>query len=132
MWKVCRLTYSCRINATNTVGVAVVAIPLCFLMKMIFKLIFTGMTNCKTNTDCEHLCLLTPYGGTCACSNGYQLASDNRSCNGMIFQSFHVLSLTNAIIIWRCRWSFFLSFFPSFFLSLSLFLIFGLFVHTKI
>lgn len=54
------------------------------------------MTNCKTNTDCEHLCLLTPYGGMCACSNGYQLASNNRSCNGMAKKSFHVLSLANA------------------------------------
>lgn len=38
------------------------------------------MSACKGNRDCSHFCLLTPSGGICACSNGYELSSDNRAC----------------------------------------------------
>ena len=42
----------------------------------------TGMIDCKTNMNCSQLCLLTPNGGICACSNGYELLPDNTTCNG--------------------------------------------------
>ena len=40
------------------------------------------MTACKLNTDCSQLCLLTPAGAQCACSDGYELSADNVSCTG--------------------------------------------------
>lgn len=50
---------------------------------MIFGfLIFVGMTDCKNNSACSHLCLLTPTGSQCACPNGFKLLPDNVTCNG--------------------------------------------------
>lgn len=50
-----------------------------------------GKTDCKTNTDCSHLCLLTPNGTQCACPNGYELLSDKKTCNGTL--SVHVFMI---------------------------------------
>ncbi|PFX27283.1 Low-density lipoprotein receptor-related protein 6 [Stylophora pistillata] len=41
----------------------------------------SGMADCQTDSKCTHLCLLTPTGFQCACSNGFKLLPDNVTCN---------------------------------------------------
>ena len=39
-------------------------------------------SNACNNQNCEHLCLVTPNGSVCNCSDGYKLSDDMRTCEG--------------------------------------------------
>ena len=53
---------------------------------MLSALLIVDKNECDTsNGGCAHSCVNTIGSYYCECNDGYELASDGKSCNGMIF-----------------------------------------------
>ena len=51
---------------------------------MIALILSTDTDECSVNNGgCEHECINSPASFECRCDNGFVLASDGKSCNGM-------------------------------------------------
>ena len=50
---------------------------------MYFKYFLSDFNECNTTTHgCQQECMNEPGGYSCACYNGYQINSDNKTCSG--------------------------------------------------
>ena len=52
---------------------------------MVYLLYYSDVNECNENIDgCDHLCSNNIGSYTCLCRDGYRLASDGHTCNGII------------------------------------------------
>lgn len=57
--------------------------------------------RCELNNPCDHDCTDTGVAIKCSCNDGYELATDKRTCNGAVLKYFTIN--TQKLFTFRCR-----------------------------
>ena len=52
-------------------------------MRNTFVNTFTDINECGINNICDHICVNTYGSFYCGCYSGFELQSDNRTCEGI-------------------------------------------------